>query len=375
MKDFLCEKEALRFLFPIDGDCLNARDGTVDGNGLTVRVALAAPIGARVTVNGVTAEENAPGQYGLALALPVGRTVLKADCGDLTAEIAVFRLRNAVGKYRLSVDDNILFLADITAKRDVYRSIFDNPYLALYREAHEKYGAKVHLNLFYAYDEMAIQRFGAHSEPFDLSMVTDRFRDEWAANADWLRLGFHSRTELPGSPYRSDAAEEIAADFLAVKREVERFAGPLSFAAEETTVHCGSADEEAVSALRRLGVRTLAGFFELNRMGRPSVSYYATPALALHVGERDFWYDCETDMRFARIDRVLNVGELADNMRLIEDVAAHPGRGGFVSIMIHEQYFYSDYIRHLPDYAERILAPCRYLAEQGYTGAFLCEIE
>ena len=48
--------------------------------------------------------------------------------------------------YRLSADDNIVFLQDIAENRP--RSLFDNAYLALFRRAHEECGAKVVLNLF-----------------------------------------------------------------------------------------------------------------------------------------------------------------------------------------------------------------------------------
>ena len=61
-------------------------------------------------------------------------------------------------------------------------------------------------------------------------------------------------------------------------------------------------------------------------------------------------------------------------MRLIREIASHRGRGGFVSVMIHEQYFYDDYVRYLPDFAERVLGPCRYLWEHGYRGAQIADV-
>lgn len=61
-------------------------------------------------------------------------------------------------------------------------------------------------------------------------------------------------------------------------------------------------------------------------------------------------------------------------MDSVKSAVADPHRGGFVSVMIHEQYFYSDYSRYLPDFEKRVLEPCRYLCEQGYTGAHITEI-
>lgn len=374
MIDYLNEGSPVHFVFPIDGDCLNERDGEVCGDVLTITAEIAAPAGCAVTVNGIAAEEQGSGCYFARVPVCGDHAVLTAVCGGETAEVEVYRLRDVVGKYRLSVDDNILFLADITAHADEYSSIFDNPYLAVYREAHEKYGVKVHLNLFYAYTGEAKKLFTAHPDDFDLSMVTDKFRDEWAANADWLKLAFHSRAEFPAHPYDRSTAEEITADFLAVKREVERFAGPASFADTVTTVHFGSGNFETVRALRAQGLRVLAGYFTLRSDGTPSVSYYADADLAKRVGERDFWYDRHSDMLFARIDLVLNINPHAQNMAELPQIAAHPGRGGFVSIMIHEQYFYADYRHHKPDFAERVLGACRYLHEQGYRGMHLGEL-
>ncbi|MFR6055078.1 MAG: hypothetical protein ACLUHK_00430, partial [Eubacteriales bacterium] len=68
--------------------------------------------------------------------------------------------------YRLSADDNIVFLQDIAENRP--RSLFDNAYLALFRRAHEECGAKVVLNLFY--DNSSSAGFGKKREYFDLSM-------------------------------------------------------------------------------------------------------------------------------------------------------------------------------------------------------------
>ena len=53
---------------------------------------------------------------------------------------------NFVKRFRISSDDNILFLKDLS--EGDYKSIFDHPYLAVYKKAHDLFGAKVHLNLF-----------------------------------------------------------------------------------------------------------------------------------------------------------------------------------------------------------------------------------
>ena len=96
-----------------------------------------------------------------------------------------------------TVDDNIRCLRELTAGS--YRSIFEHPYLGMYFGLHEKYGLKVQLNLFYKTDD------------FDLSLMTDRYREEWQANSDWLKLSFHSEAETV-KPYEHSGYDKVFDD-------------------------------------------------------------------------------------------------------------------------------------------------------------------
>ena len=375
MQDFFDTSAPLRFLFPIDGDCLCERDGAMENGALTLTVKLAAPADGTVTVNGVPAT----GQGGIFTAqvtLREGLTRLVAEDAKngARATVSVVFSTRWTGKFRISSDDNILFLANITAHKDDYTSIFDDPYLAIYKKAHDLYGAKVHLNLFYAFDRTAANYFESERPDFDLSMVTDKFKEEWRANADWLQLAFHSRTEFPAAPYRYGDAATVTADYEAVRREVLRFAGEEAFSDDVTTVHFGAANEEVLHALRALGIKGLAGYFEIDRHGKPLVAYHTASPLTEYVGERDFWRDTELDITFGRIDLVLNLRSYDDLLAELDSILAHPHRSGFISLMIHEQYFYKDYKHHLPDFEARVLEPVRRVCERGYQGALLKEI-
>ena len=375
MRDYLNTQAPTHFLFPIDGDHLNERDGSMTGEALTVSVKVHAAPACALTVNGIAAtEEN--GIYTAQITLSEGEhTLLAQNLTDGTSARAWVSFSNrSVGKFRISSDDNILFLADITKNKDVYTSIFDNPYLAVYKKAHDLYGAKVHLNLFYAFNRDSARRFANERPDFDLSMVTDKFKAEWQANADWLHLSFHAHAEFPDAPYVYATAEQITADYHAVRREVLRFAGEEAFTNKVTTVHWGSGNENCCAALRDLGHRALAGYLTLNKKGDPSVSYYLPAPIVQHADTRDFWTDTALGMRFARIDRVTNIGPLEKVMEDMQALIQHPTRGGFISFMIHEQYFHSDYKAYLPDFEARVLEPAKLLFENGYRGAFLEEV-
>ena len=371
MRDYLNKKGAIRFAFPIDGDCLNEQDGKVTEAGLVVTVWVEAPENHIVEICGKPASFR-DGKYYADVLIADRDTVLTAE--DKTAgtacQIAVFQLKNPMGGYRLSSDDNILFLCNINDHKDTYKSIFENPYLAIYKKAHDLYGAKVHLNLFYEFQSDNPSFKPGSQKYFNLSMMTDTFREEFRATAHWLKLSFHAKAEHPDEPYKYATGETVREHAQLVNQEILRFAGPEVLSAC-TTIHWGEANENVVFALRDMGYLALAGYFMPK--GAP-VAYYAPRELVEYVYERDFWKDTQMDMFFARIDAVINRGTLEENLADLKEITASATRGGFVSIMIHEQYFYPDYVSYLPDFENRILECCKFLAEKGYEGHHLQEV-
>ncbi len=370
MNRYFHRDNPLYFVFPINGDCINENDGRVEGDTLFLPVIINAPEGKTITVNGVEATY-VDGKYKAEVGVVGYRTTFVATDGESSDTIAVYRLPNVMKKYRLSSDDNILFLADLNAHKDEYTSIFDNPYLALYKKAHDLYGAKVHLNLFYAFDPKD-GGFSSDREYFDLSMMTDRYKAEFQANADWLNLAFHAYKAMPYKPYQFATAEQITEDCVKVCKEIIRFAGEECLS-DATTIHWGETSVPALRALRTLGFRNLAGYFEKYANGDPMVAYHTSGELTDHIGRRDFWYDTNEDIMFTRIDCVLNRFTLEKVQAVVQEAIDTPTKGGFISVMIHEQYFYEDYAHYLPDFEERVLSVCRNLHESGYTGSQICE--
>ncbi len=375
MKNYYGTDKEFRFEFPLDGDCLNRYDGTETENGLIVSVKVAAPsLNCEIYINEKKAEVK-DGVYTADILINGYRNTLFAEnktTGEKT-KIAVYRLTNAFGKYRLSSDDNILFLADINKNKDVYKSIFENAYLAMYKKAHDLYGAKVHLNIYYEFNEESDSHFKSKHEYFNLSMMTDKFKDEFIANSDWLKLSFHAKANDPDKPYKFASYTKVLEDIELIHKEIIRFAGKESLS-NVCTVHWGEANIDVVRALRQAGYEGLTGYFEINRDGTPLVGYYYPADFVRHVGARDFWKDTDEDMMYGRIDNVLNTIKLEQVVPTLEGIYAEPHRAGFISVMIHEQYFHSDYTAYIPEFEDIVLTACKWLSEHGYEGALMSEV-
>lgn len=258
----------LHFVFPIDGDCLNEYDGEMRDGKLYVKVQVSSD--SPVRINGQMAKPLGA-YYEAEVCLESKKNRIQAINAQETKEICVYQLQNCTGKYRLSSDDNIVFLWDINQNQDTYISIFDNSYLAMYKKAHDLYGAKVHLNLFYEMPEEC-SYFEVKRGYFDLSMMTDRFKEEWQANSDWLKLNFHAKSDEPACPYKDTDYNRIYEDCKKVQQEIIRFAGKETLS-EETTIHWGACTYEGVQAVRDLGIKILAGYFQIQN-GETLVSYH-----------------------------------------------------------------------------------------------------
>ena len=302
--------DPLRITEPVDGAILNRHDGEFTPAGLRIRVQGRSAAGASVSINGAPTPVH-EGTFQTTLVLANRSTTITAESADARRhQVTVFWDRDSFPRYRMSTDDNILFFKDIAQHADTYRSLFDNAYLAFWREMHRKYGAKVHFNIYY------------ETPGFQLSQMPDKYRPEWQANADWIRLSFHARANEPDRPYLHASAEKIRGDYRLVMQEIARFAGP-QLQSPVTTVHWGAATREAMQALHEEGVRGLVGYFD-SRDDLPSVCYYLPLAQWRYLSGRDYWKDTREDLLFLRHDIVINMFPLDQIVPRLEQIAADP---------------------------------------------------
>ncbi len=268
-------------------------------------------------------------------------------------------------KFRFSVDDCIEFLRDLSCHG--YKSIFDNEFLGFLRGVHEKTGAVFCLNLFY--ENCASTGFEPEKPKFCLKDMTDRYKGEFTANSDWLKLSFHSRAEFPAPPYKSSGYDEVYRDCKAVNAEIVRFAGENSLT-DEITVHCGLTTLEGFKALTDCGYRVFYGYLKLNAEGNPSVAYYFDREfLIAHENDRSFY---DRGYLFKKTDILLNA--YCDEHEAVRDLKKLlDKREEFYELMFHEQYFYPDYVNYIPRYREIIESAAETMADAGYNGGYLTE--
>lgn len=349
-------KLPLRITSPADGDILNRHDGETTPEGLRITVEGESAMPGAVFVNGAPAQVSA-GRFRARILLKEHENAIVAETpAGGRHRITVLWDRRSDRRYRVSTDDNILFLKDIAEHAGTYRSIFENPYLAFWRQMHDKYGAKIQHNIYY------------ETPGFNLSQMPDKFKSEWRQNASWMRLSFHARSNDPDRPYVHASPEKLLADFRLVASEIERFAGKEALSTF-TTIHWGEATEAAVAGLRREGVRGLAGYFRVSG-DFPSVSYYLDLPQVLHLMNRDYWRDTVNDVLFIRHDIVINTIPLAEIVPYLERIAADPHQSEVMELMIHEQYFYPAYRAYEPDFRERVERAIDFVHRRGYRPVF-----
>jgi len=245
-----------------------------------------------------------------------------------------------------TVDDNIRFLKELT--ENTYNSIFEHPYLAMYKRLHQEFDLKVQLNLFY------------RTENFDLSKMSTAYYSEWQENADWLKLSFHSDFENV-KPYEFSGYDEVYQDCKKVNNQIIRFSSPSALA-KTTTVHYCLATEEGLNALADNNVLGLLGLFGDEENPRTSYGLTKNEATRIRNGETVK----SGAISFASIDIVLNCFSKQEILTRLENLIERND----IRVMIHERYYYVDYKCYQPDFEEKLAATFSFLKLHGYVSGY-----
>lgn len=123
-------------------------------------------------------------------------------------------ITTAGGYLHFSVDDSNSIFEDLTLNAERYDSIFDQPQLKFIKKLHDKYGIVISFYVYYSWD--------VENNRFLLSDATDQFKEEFTANANWLRFGFHAKD---ADAYESISAVEELEYYNRTIRELIRITG------------------------------------------------------------------------------------------------------------------------------------------------------
>jgi len=354
------QENEFKFLSPIDGDMLSKNDGTVSRENLITTIKISAPAGSSIEVNGVKAAY-IDGIYKAEVKLKAYKNVIELaeTTKGYKARIVVYWLYNFANKYRLSIDDNILFLKDISNNADRYGSIFENPFLSFLKQVHDTYGTKIHINIYY------------ETEGFNISQLTDKYKSEWKANAGWLRLSFHAFANEPDRPYLNAGYEKVKHDCEMVINQVRRFAGD-EITGPVTTLHWGEATVKGCRALRDAGYKCLPCDFNVDN-NLPPCSYYLDVEKRRHINKRLIWKDNKEGIIFVRCAIIIDTKKPDQIIPFLDNIKKDPHMSAYIDLLVHEQYFYSSYIDYQPEYRQKVLAAVKWAADNGYQPAFLEE--
>jgi len=301
-------------------------------------------------------------------------------------------------KAAMYIDDVVWIFRDLTRQRP--KSMFDHPFLAGLREAHEKYGLKLQLNCFYRTD------FFYGIDEFSLADMTDAYKSEWQASKDWLKLGYHAYQEFPDYPTVNAEYVDVATVFDRIYGEIRRFAGEGVFP-YALVGHWLPMSREGCRALKDRGIKLVActdgaryayegdrsvlpyghGLrIENNR--KPEAALFTRsaydPAILSSLCSYNHLMTDQADRTcgtFEHVfDRGLGIGfkrfrngpmlNLCTPEQVREGMKAESARE-FVCIGDHEQYFYKDYLAYQPDYMEKVLLAARLAKEDGREFIFI----
>lgn len=297
------------------------------------------------------------------------------------------------------IDDVIWVFRELTNQRPA--SIFDQFFLKSLKETHDKTGLKVQLNVFYRTD------YAYGHDEFTLSDMTDAYKAEFEANADWLKIAFHAKQEFPDYPSINADYQDIRDLFLLMEKEVIRFAGEKTWAKRALCTHWLPLSKDACKALHDCGVEMVcctvgetqeyngdpgslpyghAARLLQNRKPETKVFFRESRDAAIsysacgwnHISDEQFQatantldsiMDEESGLRFKAYcnSGTINLCKNFDEVR--EDICPVLDKD-YVGFLIHEQYYYPDYFAYQPDAAAKIDLAATLIADAGFT--FVC---
>ena len=181
--------------------------------------------------------------------------------------------------FSLSFDDSILIFKDIAEKKP--ESIFENVTLKWYKELHDKYGVIISCYVYYEEGD------------FNLTQFPAVYKDEFIANSDWLRFGFHT---INGNVNYETGA--IETDYIKTIKELERIVGRESID-NVIRLQMFQGSREEVKKLRDISNEPIIGLLTADDNRK---SYYLDNEKNSYIYSHDEYYDSDLQLYFFSTD-------------------------------------------------------------------------
>ncbi|MDD2706472.1 MAG: hypothetical protein PHV34_00565 [Verrucomicrobiae bacterium] len=229
---------------------------------------------------------------------------------------------------------------------------------------HDRFGARV--------------QFHVHGKRgrFELAQLSDRFKADWEAHADWIRLAFHQK-ESPESDfsYKDSTYEKVRQDYQEISGEIARFAGP-EVLSPFVTIHHAACSKDGMRALRDCGVKGLGSASWRSPNGVLAACYGLSHEETLKLDRYGFVQCEETGLCFVMLDVILHepVFTIADLKTQIKHLMSETDRWHHLEVGFEEWAFDPKHPGFMPDAEERAIKVLSFLDELEIQPVFLEEV-
>ena len=295
--------------------------------------------------------------------------------GDNEQTIVSTRQKVSDKMIHFSFDDTIASLRDLTEKADTYTSVFQQPFFKVLKELHDTYEAVFSCYCFY----QILNSSDTSVVDFSLEDVTDKFAEEFTANADWLKFGYHSLNGSMNYGSAADAAVKTAYNNFIT--QIVRITGSVKCIDLVVRLQNFAGSKLACQTMRDCAcglIGFLAGDYAEAGKTLPvpfenyTVSgYYLTAPASTFLAHHGRYFDAAEQLYFypscLRLDNITSAN-VPTYMNYFNDIDAY-GRSSTLIMYCHENQMFKNGSCNA-DYKKRMAAVCDWGVANNYTFEF-----
>lgn len=202
-----------------------------------------------------------------------------------------------------SIDDCIEMFKDITINN--YNSIFENKYFNFFKELHDNYNSCISLYTFIEYNG------------FNISNISNRYKNEFRVNSNWLKIGFHGYNE--NSRYNSDDIT-MKKDYKLFLKYIHRFTGTYNIIDHIPRLHYFSGNQKNIQKIAKIK----NGIIGLLTADDDRNNYYLSKNENIFLNRHGEYKDIKNDILFIkttlRMEHIKDINTTIKNINLNNNI-------------------------------------------------------